>query len=76
MTKEQLIRILSKLPDGTEVYVRSRCDDAYPPIVSVFNEEESVVAYIGLGSLDGHRNYPQKYRGVIEITETVLGDEQ
>lgn len=69
MTKEELIAILRRLPNGAEVFIRSGSDNAYPPVITAFHTRTGVSAYIGIDTtqLDGHVNYPAGYSGCVEV---------
>lgn len=70
MTKEDMIALLEKLPPGTEIYSRQG-DNAWPAKLRVF-QEPAIVAYITINAND-HRNFPEGYSGVKEITKEILG---
>ena len=73
MNAAEAIEILSKLPGDTILYNRYS-DDAYPLDIKIFKEGNDVTPYfvVDMCRLDGHRNYPEKYRGFIEIKKEDL----
>lgn len=72
MTKKELLKILKKLPDDAEIYVRhgSAYDDAYPAKARFFgvDGDGATVLYLQVDhdKLDYHRNFPEGYSGVKE----------
>jgi len=67
MKKEELEKILAKLPAGTEIYVRSR-DDAWPAKARLFSSQGRPPDVLYLESAAGdHRNFPEGYSGVKEL---------
>lgn len=76
MTKEQLIEILNKLPEGTPIRIQSGeyRDDGYDVKMRVFTYNNQLEAYICPDhSTRNHYNFPENYSGVAEITNRVLG---
>lgn len=74
MEKEELIALLEKLPPKTEVFVRagSYRDDAYAPVLKVFEyQKRTISAYLDI-QRGTHRNYPEGYSGAREITAEIL----
>lgn len=72
MSKEELIAQLQKLPNGTELFSRQG-DNAWPVKLRVFEEGNGIAAYFDC-QFDNHRNFPEHYSGVKEITQKLLGD--
>lgn len=70
MTKKELEKILKKLPDDAQIFVRSG-DDAYPAKGRYFGDEgdgEHVLYFqIDQKKTDYHRNFPEGYSGTKEI---------
>jgi len=62
MTKEDLQKILDKMPAGTKIYVR-RSDNAWPAVARAFEGED--VLYLECIGED-HRNFPKDYAGAME----------
>ncbi len=71
MNREQALEQISKLPEGTEIFIRTGqfMDDAYPASLRVFNENTGLVAYIDIDRErpGHHRNWPEPYAGVVEV---------
>ena len=74
MNAAEAIEILSKLPGDTILYNKYASDDAYPLDIKIFKEGNDITPYfvVDMVRLDEHRNYPEKYRGVVEIKKEDL----
>lgn len=74
MDRDELIQLLQKLPEGTEVFIRGGAgwpDDAWAPQMRVFTYNGRTTAFLEHKSGE-HVNFPEKYRNVTEITNTIL----
>lgn len=74
MDRDELIRLLQKLPEGTEVFLRGGAgcsDDAWAPQMRVFEYEGMTRAFLQY-QIGEQVNFPEGYRNVIEITNTIL----
>jgi hypothetical protein len=71
MTREEALDLISTLPSGTELFIRTGqfMDDAYPAKLRTFNESSGITAYIDIdrGKTGEHRNWPEGYTGVVEV---------
>lgn len=71
MDRDELIALLQKLPEGTEVFVRAGAykDSAYTPVLKIFEyQKQKVSAYIDVHPHSSHYNYPEGYSGVVDVT--------
>lgn len=79
MNREEALELISRLPVGTDIYVRAGqfMDDAYPAKLRVFNGGDGLVAYFESNYEGDHRNWPEGYNGVTEVfpVEDVVGEE-
>ncbi len=66
MTNKELQEILKTLPPDTEIYVRAGYD-AWPARARVFKENNNELVLYFEHTAGDHRNYPEEYRGVVEV---------
>jgi hypothetical protein len=72
MDCDELIALLQKLPKVTKVFIRSSTDNAYVPVLKVFEyQKREIYAYIDI-QRGTHCNYPEGYRGAVDVTKNYL----